>query len=783
MSVINSQPLIGASGNQGAAYNLERSLRFRSSASAFLNRTPSLSNRKTWTYSFWAKLGNIAANKCFMEAGVSGLDTYTLIWVESNGSFRITQDEGAGGTLLLASSALHRDPSAWYHFIVAVDTTQATDTNRVKMYVNGVQITSFSTTTYPTQNRDTYINSIFQHRIGTRVRGTGMEYDGYMTEVNFIDGQALTPSDFGETDTITGVWKPKRYTGTYGTNGFYLKFNNLTSTSTLGNDFSGNSNTWTVNNVSLTAGATYDSMTDVPTLTSATAANYAVLNPINVDPANPSGTITNGNLNVSNTTSQALSYATIGFTSSKYYYEYTVTTLPSTVTAFVGVGASPYGASTLRAYRYDTGEYFNGTAWAAYGATWTANDVIGIAIDMTGQTIEFFKNGTSQGQKTSIGLTGTTVFPLFYMNGNNAAANVNFGQRPFAYTPPSGFVALNTFNLPDSTIVAGNKVMDATLFTSTGTTQTVTNAGGFKPDLIWTKVRGATFNHYLVDTNRGLANNLNSDLTIAEVSYPQFVTTANSNGFTLGTSNYANGNSVVGWQWQAGQGTTSSNTAGSITSTVSANTSAGFSVVTCTTPASGTFTVGHGLGVAPSFVITKGRTTAGYTWNVYHRSAGAGGLLVLNSSNAFSSNTGVWQNTNPTSTLFYGNSSNWGGSEPYVLYCWAEVAGFSKFGSYTGNGSTDGVFVYTGFRPKWIMFKRTDSGAGWLMLDSARNTFNVMNNQLYANAADAESGGATADFLSNGIKIRETGGGTNASGGTYVYAAFAENPFKNSLAR
>jgi hypothetical protein len=284
-----------------------------------------------------------------------------------------------------------------------------------------------------------YINeSGASHGLGAAYTSSYGNFDGVMTEVNFIDGQQLTPSSFGSTNTTTGVWQPAKYTGTYGTNGFYLNFSSNGSSAALGTDFSGNSNTWTVNNISVTAGTTYDSMTDVPTLTSATAANYAVWNPNYKDITASTTSTSNANL----TTNGQFAFSSIGVTTDKFYFELTI---GSANNQFVGVCASPYAGANLRAYNKD-GTYFTGSGWISYGATYTTSDVIGVALDMTNQTIEFFKNNTSQGQKTSIGLSGQTIFPMIYVE-SSGGITVNFGQRPFTYTPPTGYVALNTYNL------------------------------------------------------------------------------------------------------------------------------------------------------------------------------------------------------------------------------------------------------------------------------------------------------------------------------------------------
>jgi len=479
-------------------YNLTNSLRFRDSASAYLNRTPaSASNRRTWTWSGWVKRGTLGAiNDGIFSAGTSfGTNNNDIQTITFNNDCIVLVSE-VGGSIQynLVTSQVFRDPSAWYHFVIAFDTTQATSSNRVKLYVNGLQVTAFSTSTYPSQNYDGWINSANQHRIASRV---SPDFDGYMAEINFIDGQALTPSSFGSTNALTGVWQPAKYTGSYGTNGFYLPFTNTTSTSTLGNDFSGNSNTWTVNNISLTAGATYDSMTDVPTLTSATAANYCVLNPLNT-----AGGLTanSGNLNTTGTNNLQQIAGTFGMSVGKWYYEQTVVARGGSTS--IGIGGSPransYVGDAIDQYGYFAinGDKYTNSSNAAYGATYTTGDIIGVAYDADTGSLSFYKNGASQGVAFT-GITGT-MFPLVdgRTTGGTSQQALNFGQRPFSYTPPTGFVALNTFNLPTSTIVKGNTVMDATTYTGNGsagrviTMSNMTNVG-----LAWLKLRSGADDH------------------------------------------------------------------------------------------------------------------------------------------------------------------------------------------------------------------------------------------------------------------------------------------------
>jgi hypothetical protein len=354
--------------------------------------------------------------------------------------------------------------------------------------------------------------------------------------------------------------------------------------------------------------------------------------------------------------------------------------------------------------------------------------------------------------------------------------------------------------LPTSTIVKGNTVMDATLWTGNSSTQSIVNAAPFKPDFVWIKNRTGANNHALFDSVRGATLRLYSDSTIAEQTEATTLTAFNSNGFSVSSSGAVNAsaNNYVGWQWQAGQGSSSSNTNGSITSTVSVNASAGFSVVTYTGTGGASATVGHGLGVTPSLIIVKERSSnvSGWNaWTVYHSSIGATGNLVLNTTAATNTAIYAWNNTAPTSSVFtiaYSAGAGVNYTSNYVAYCWTPIAGYSAFGSYTGNGSADGPFVYLGFRPKFVMIKVTSAAQPWIIIDTARNTYNVAGDYLMADSSSAENAlspisTATAlDILSNGFKLRNnasSSGYTNASSATYIYMAFAENPFKNALAR
>jgi hypothetical protein len=808
-------------------YQISRSLRFNSADSAYLNRTPaSAGNRKTWTWSGWVKRSTLNTYQYLFSAGTSS-PWFGLLF-SSNGTnnlLQVTFTAGAsGGT---NTTAEFRDPSAWYHIVLAVDTTQATDTNRFKLYVNGVQITAFSATNYPAQNTDTQVNSADRHTIGSQSRTLGEYLDGYQTEVNFIDGTQLTPSSFGETNAQTGVWQPKAYSGSYGTNGFYLNFsdNSNTTAATLGKDYSGNGNNWTPNNFSVTAGSGNDSLVDTPTpygvdtgAGGTVRGNYATINPLQLI-SNVS--VSNGNLYLQSNNNQdvwASAPSTIAVRTGKWYAEFTCVTVGGTPNFAFGVGRASWSPIildgqgyygrwwyTTEGYSYlSNGNFYTGNASIGTAATFANGDIIGVAMDLDAGSIAFYKNGTLQGTPfTSIPLGVDYIFAggaftFSYPTPTNVGAYyANYGQRPFAYTAPSGFKALCTQNLPTPTIGAttatqAGKFFAPTLYTGNGASPRAVTGVGFQPDLVWMKCRSSAFVNGLFDSVRGTGKLLISNLTVAEIANDPdgYLSSFDSDGFSLTTgsssNNTFNGNTstYVAWGWKA-NGSGSTNTSGSITSTVSANTTSGFSVVTYTGTGSNA-TVGHGLGVAPSMIIFKRRNSA-TDWPVYHVSLGATNLIYLDLTNA-SGASSDFQNTAPTSTVFSiaGGSANIGASGgTFLAYCFAEVAGYSKFGSYTGNGSADGPFIFTGMRPAYLVLK---SSAGvvqtWIVEDSKRFPSNVVSGELYPSDSGAESSGQTRlDLVSNGFKIRTTDTAFNQSGCTYIYMAFAENPFKFSLAR
>ena len=568
-------------------------------------------------------------------------------------------------------------------------------------------------------------------------------------------------------------------------------------------DASGNKNNWTPNNINSNASSetTYDIMNDVATLTDEDTANFATLNA--VDLSNSSYTPTNANLTYNITGgNQNNQRGSIAVDSGKWYWECTIQTGGGN--ALIGVARADLKNDTTINFNSANGWYYYGLTGnkynsgnqGSYGSTYTTGDVIGFALDMDNGKIWWSKNGTWQASGdpaagTNAGFTNVSGLVTSNVNngfGGTLTGDYNYGQRPFKYTPPTGFKKLNTYNLPDSTIKDGSQYMNTVLYTGNSSTNAITGVG-FSPDWIWIKRRDSANAHQAYDSVRTLGYVLSTSKTDAESDETDKFVSIDSDGFTIqsnaGSHNLLNA-TYVAWNWRGSDSSAVSNTDGTITSTVSANTDSGFSVVTWTADTSSPNTIGHGLGQAPQVIISKRRSQTS-NWGVYHHSNTSSPeteVIYLNLTNATTDLNNYWNDTAPTSSVFTVGSA-YDQSEDVVAYCFAEVEGFSKFGSYTGNGSTDGPFVYTGFRPAFVLFKRTNSTSNWIIFDQTRGLYNLNDNYLYANASGAEGTSASSgvDLLSNGFKQRNTYTDANISGSTYIYMAFAENPFKHSLAR
>ena len=557
---------------------------------------------------------------------------------------------------------------------------------------------------------------------------------------------------------------------------------------------------YTTTAVGNSSDATTDNLVDSPTQYGhdygnggEVVGNYATLNPLVLTDG---ATLSNGNLNILGSTAYRTTPATIAMTSGKWYWENRLVTFNPSTDIHLGVCLGNFTSfqgtwvlSTAFGWGYTCQGgygYTNNTLKNISSSVRAAGDTIGLAFDADAGNLYAYVNGAvvNGGSPIYTSLTSGPYFPFVTSGDSTGSVACNFGQRAWAYAPPAGYNALTTKNFarPTGAAAVPNQYFDTVLYTGTGAAQTITLPGAFQPDLVWMKARSAADNHVLMDSVRGTSAALFSDLTNAEVTNATRITSFNSNGFTLGSSASVNTSSAtyVAWGWKAG-GTAVSNTSGTIASQVSANTTSGFSIVTYTGTGVNA-TVGHGLGVAPSMYICKRRDSTS-PWRVYHTSLSYTTYINLSDAGASASDSSVWNSAPTTSVFGIGTNDMNTNTGTYVAYCWAEVAGFSKFGSYAGNSATDGPFVYLGFRPRWVMIRKTtDTGGHWVIFDSSRNTFNLTQGGLLAssNVTEYTSGQAGAvDLLSNGFKLKNADGFVNASGSTYIYMAFAEAPFGN----
>lgn len=785
---------------------IDNSLRFDGSTS-YLSRTGVVGNNQKWTWSAWVKKCNPKLSDFqWLFCASTGSTNRTDIFFSYNATYgydTITFYGNNGAIYYYKTTAMFRDVAGWYHIVVSVDGSLA-DGSKTKIYVNGIQQATSYSGTFTT----TPINTTASHYLGSYWNNPPADaFDGYITETYLIDGYALDHTSFGEFKN--GVWIAKTYAGSYGNNGHYLDFADGTSATTLGYDVSGNSNHFTPTGI-----ATTDQMLDSPTN------NFCTINPLKIG----SVTLSEGNLQHqhSGSTSWRGVTPTMHVSSGKWYWEVAFSNLytppASTTQALVGIvsenetqtnvtAATYFTGMTAEAYGYYNygGSIWNNNSGTAYGSTW-GNATIGIALDLDSspKTLEFFLNGVSQGvlqDGTNINLGDKAWGPgasTYY----SSVASYNFGQFDFTYTPPSGFLALSSVNLPTPTFdpAQGASPLDAfnsVLYDGNGTDAHAITGVGFSPDFTWIKARGpVTRYHRLTDTVRGATRSLTTNGGFAETVDSTHLQSFDADGFTLGTqaSFNASGETYVAWNWKLGGSSNTFNIDGTGYSTASAagldggtqnptgatvNTEAGIGIYTYTGDGTTTHTVAHGLGVTPKVVIIKNRSTVA-NWFLYTDAVdGSMDFGVPNLTDAFGATTRYF-----TSSVFeHSNSTTQGANgDDYVAWVFAEKEGFSKFGSYEGNASADGTFVYLGFKPAWVMIKNASTAStNWAMFDNKRDGYNVDNDYFLTNTNDIENTTDVLDLVSNGFKLRNSS--TSNGAYTYFYMAFAEQPFKYSNAR
>jgi len=824
---------IGASGAADTTYTVDRSLRFNKSDSMYLERTPSSTgNQKVWTWSAWFKRTLLhdtgGTTYLFSCNNVSGNDGIAAIYI-NNDKINTYFDTSGSNPYGAVNDRLYRDVGAWMHIVWQVD---AANTSQ-RIWINGVEETLNSGNNPPDFAYGMNQSGIkmFLGRDGD----WGSDHSNiYFAEVHFSDGNKYEASDFAETNSETGQWVPKSPSITYGTNGYYLNFsdNSGTTATTLGKDSSGNSNNFTPTNFSVSTGLGNDSMKDTPTN------NFATFNPL-LKVASSSA-YTNGALEfAASSTGQKRTGSTFAHDSGKWYAEFRLDSYSSASGSYPYIGVAPNNVTEPGSGESNTWIGYIGTAvnsaGAAYkdgssitgGFSYAAGDIIGMALDVDNLLVYFYKNGTIQNSGTGYAITANTdkgyQFNVsLYASSGKWAANFGGigigsnsdanGHGNFTYAVPSGYLAECTANLPEPSIALPNKHFGTLLYSagsSNGTfTFTDSDAVDFFPDFTWIKCRDASEKHFLMDAIRGnvdidsasdskwLISNTNEvegngggHLDGATVSSVQNGIKIVETSIGSGEIYFTNRNYVT-WNWNAG-GSTVTNNDGATASQVRANTSAGFSIVTYTGTGDTSETYGHGLGVKPDCIIVKCRNTAGQDWVMYHKDLNGGSspaerVLKLNTTAAEADLGDVWYDTEPTSSVFTVGDEymvNGSSSLNYVAYCFSGVAGYSKFGSYKGNGSSDGTFVSLGFKPAFLILKGADNVDNWFTIDNKRDTSNVCDTLLRPNTNETDFTFTTLDFLSNGFKIRSDNSAFNTNGNTYIYLAFAESPFRNARAR
>lgn len=767
-------PMAGAAASGGGSSSnfdiINQSLRFNGAIDepdlVFEFGTPTDANK--FIIGTWFKKTDLG-RECNLF-GTSGSTAETLIF-QTDDTIRL----GYSGQSVRETTRVFRDTTSWMHIVIYVDTSQATASDRIKMFINGVQETAFDVSNNPTLNEDPLYWNIVSGTdgiIGGQNASSLYHFDGYMAQFFNIDGVGDTSTypitTFGEFDD-NGVWIPKSDSDidsavTWGNNGFLLNFSN---TANFGEDYTSNGNDLTPNSFNAD-----DQYQDSPTKT------YCTWNNLSQASMTSNVTFQEGNIRCKPTdgSNRRWNIGTIGMTSGKWYWEVVATDVTSASNYSIGIASSTSlaaGGGQSDTWTYlASGNFLDESSSGAYGASYTDADIIGVAFDADNGTLTFYKNGSSQGTAKT-GLTSGPYFPCFatYQSGY---CDLVTDENKWTYSAPANHNPLSTEYMPEVSITSPDSYFNCVGYTGDGTAigsggKSITGVG-FQPDMVWIKNRDASDNHLLFNSGRGTEDFLYPDTATAEASSSESLTAYDSDGFTVGNHVAVNTNSedYIAWCWKN-------------------DAVAGFDEVIFTGNSTAGTTHNHDLGVTPEFIILKNvpdTPAGGQGWLTYHTSEGATKYGLLDSSNAWFTSSIAWNDTAPTSDHFSiggHNDSNANGDEMQALV-FAGIEGFSKMADYIGNGSADGPFIYLGFRPKYVLIKNVDAGQEWYIRDSVRDTYNPVNTALRADAVNGEVTGAAyhVDFLSNGFKIKSSNATVNASGQQFIYVAFAEFPFGGS---
>lgn len=788
-------PGLMGGGGGGTQYSIANSLRFRSSNSAMMSQTfaGAPTSTRLITFSWWEKNSVSTTNKYFYTCGTSaGVTNYPecgILSGGSGGSFEVYSYNGAYQFQVQAATSMRfRDPLGHLHKVVQIDTTQAVASDRVKMYVNNVQVTSFGVANYPALNFDfRFGTSGVAHYINTLLN-SGQYGDVIVSDFYVIDGQALTPSSFGRTNPRTGQWSPKAYTGTFGTNGFYLKFadNSAATAAAIGKDSSPNARNWTPSGISISAGTSNDSLSDTPTN------NFATANPLFRHPAG-SYVPTFSDANLATTHSGAGvsgTVLTMPVTTGKWWFKLTPTNTNAVSHRFGIVasntpeaaniagefdpGQTSYGVS----YHSDGTRVFNSVNTGSWGATYTNGDEVTVAFDADTGKVWFQKGATWQGSGDPVAGTNPAAtlptgvpFHVWWAGANGTTYSVNPGSRSYTNAPPTGFNALCTANLPTPAFPNAADAYLETTYTGNGSTQAIPIR--FQTDLIKQKSRSVSRPFRVLDSARGFNNVLTLEPAGAAQYAGSSVASVTASAINLQNADNYNvlSETYVMQAWRVGP-------------------QYGCVIVTYTGNG-GTQAIAHSLGVKPDYMEVRAYQQA-YRWTLYHRGVGAAQYGYLNDALAFTTaNANLrWGNNSttvePTSTNFtVGNSNDVNQNGVlYVAYLYVAVPGLSSFASYTGNSSAShGPFVNLGFKPRTLTIYEANLATDHQQYSLARQPQNGSRQVVWTSLSSPETSNNNIDIHASGFRpIVGAGAAVNDSGNTYLVMAWAEAPFKYATA-
>lgn len=783
-------------GGSPSSLKITRSLRFNPADTTYLSRTLAAGTQTKFTFSAWVKRTGVSASAHVISSGDGDGTDEAMIRFLATDELEFANITASSFTAQVKTVAKFKDTTAWMHIVVAIDTTDATGSNRVKMWVNGAS-QSLTFTTTPAQNSLMEMNCAKIHQIGRLYYSPGGSYfDGLMAEISFVDGTALTAASFGKTDTTTGVWVPKRYGGSYGSNGFSLSFtdNSAATSGTIGKDRVG-SNDFTPVGVSVALGSGNDSLTDSPSVYADGKngrGNYCVMSAL---AKHASVVVDDGGLRTQAATTWQGIFGTIGVTSGKWYWE--VIQDSGNANHFIGISnaasdVASFSPTSSRGWYGNAAQLYadNAVTATCVGGAETSGQVIQFALDLDNARLFVGRDNTwysSSGAATGDPSGGTnasfssipTSLPWFpYAAHSSAATGIrrwNFGQQShdatniFKYAPPTGFKALCTANMPTPTVIRPSTRFEVASHTGSGSSQSIITAGAFQVDAAIIKSSSAAEDWVLVDRNRSSNLPLNFNSTAAEGAAITGVT-LNSNGITV----------------PANTAKVSTTSAAYVDYLFSEGVTPGFDLAHYTGDNTANKLFSHSLGVIPHFAIVKSRSTS--DWFVYHRSLSSAAhfLRINDNGSAETSTNSPWGTGSWTATQFMVTNNatfNANAAANYAALLWTEIIGFSRFGGYTGSGSSDGPFVWCGFRPKLVIIRGRSTGTSWRFYDSQRDPANENLITLLSHSSAAQTTEAAGiDLLASGFKVRWSDLVINGSGSSYIFAAFAEVPFKSALA-